>query len=160
MTEIMRKIDGGKATGALLSIGELAEKIGVQTHVLRYWETRFPQLKPLQRSGRRRYYRTEDVDLVTQIHDLLHVQGYTVDGARNALAARSGRKGAAKGAADALAAAAVKGGIADAVMAGADVDVGERPVAAVSNGPELSPVPAVAVDKLAGLRNRLEAALG
>lgn len=152
MTEIMRKTDGGKATGALLSIGELAEKIGVQTHVLRYWETRFPQLKPLQRSGRRRYYRTEDVELVTQIHDLLHVQGYTVDGARNALAARSGRKGAA---------AAPKASPAETMVAPeVKADTLSRPATTMGAGSEVSPVPAVAVDKLAGLRNRLEAALG
>lgn len=78
-------VTGGKATGAMLSIGELADQIGVATHVLRYWETRFPQLKPLQRSGRRRYYREQDVALARRIHDLLHVQGFTVDGARKAL---------------------------------------------------------------------------
>ena len=77
--------DSGKAAGAMLAIGELAARIGVPTHVLRYWETRFPQLKPLQRSGRRRYYRAEDVALAERIHDLLHVQGFTVDGARKAL---------------------------------------------------------------------------
>lgn len=76
---------GGKASGAMLSIGELSDRIGVPTHVLRYWETRFPQLKPLQRSGRRRYYRAEDVALAERIHHLLHVQGFTVDGARKAL---------------------------------------------------------------------------
>ena len=78
--------DGGKADGAMLAIGELADRIGVPTHVLRYWETRFPQLKPLQRSGRRRYYRADDVALVERIHDLLHVRGFTVEGARKALA--------------------------------------------------------------------------
>ena len=77
--------DGGKASGAMLAIGELAVRIGVPTHVLRYWETRFPQLTPLQRSGRRRYYRTEDVALAERIHHLLHVQGFTVEGARKAL---------------------------------------------------------------------------
>ena len=77
---------GGKADGAMLAIGELADRIGVPTHVLRYWETRFPQLKPLQRSGRRRYYRAEDVALAERIHDLLHVRGFTVEGARKALA--------------------------------------------------------------------------
>ncbi|MBE1530150.1 DNA-binding transcriptional MerR regulator [Sphingopyxis sp. OAS728] len=77
--------DGGKASGAMLAIGELAVRIGVPTHVLRYWETRFPQLKPLQRSGRRRYYRSEDVALAERIHHLLHVQGFTVEGARKAL---------------------------------------------------------------------------
>ncbi|WP_249340109.1 MerR family transcriptional regulator [Sphingopyxis sp. L1A2A] len=69
----------------MLAIGELADRIGVPTHVLRYWETRFPQLKPLQRSGRRRYYRAEDVALAERIHHLLHVQGFTVEGARKAL---------------------------------------------------------------------------
>lgn len=85
--------DGGKAPAAMLSIGELAERIGVPTHVLRYWETRFPQLKPLQRSGRRRYYRAEDVALAERIHHLLHVQGFTVEGARKALS-ESGAKAA------------------------------------------------------------------
>lgn len=75
----------GKAAGAMLAIGELADRIGVPTHVLRYWETRFPQLRPLQRSGRRRYYRAEDVALAERIHQLLHVQGFTVEGARKAL---------------------------------------------------------------------------
>jgi DNA-binding transcriptional MerR regulator len=78
-------MDAGKDDGAMLAIGELANRIGVPTHILRYWETRFPELKPLQRSGRRRYYRAEDVALVERIHDLLHAQGYTVEGARKAL---------------------------------------------------------------------------
>ncbi|WP_077147022.1 MerR family transcriptional regulator [Sphingopyxis sp. KK2] len=77
--------DDGKAAGAMLAIGELADRIGVPTHVLRYWETRFPELKPLQRSGRRRYYRAADVALAGKIHELLHVKGYTVEGARKAL---------------------------------------------------------------------------
>ena len=75
----------GKASGAMLAIGELADRIGVPTHVLRYWETRFPQLRPLQRSGRRRYYRAEDVALAERIHHLLHEKGFTVEGARKAL---------------------------------------------------------------------------
>lgn len=85
----------GKAAGAMLAIGELAERIGVPTHVLRYWETRFPELRPLQRSGRRRYYRAADVALVERIHDLLHVKGFTVEGARKALAGQGGAGDAA-----------------------------------------------------------------
>lgn len=81
---------GGKAAGAMLAIGELADRIGVPTHVLRYWETRFPQLKPLQRSGRRRYYRPADIALAERIHHLLHVQGFTVEGARKALSESDG----------------------------------------------------------------------
>ncbi|RYD62142.1 MAG: MerR family transcriptional regulator, partial [Sphingomonadales bacterium] len=66
-----------KAAGALRTIGELAEEIGRPQHILRYWETRFPQLRPLTRAGNRRYYRVEDVALVKRIHDLLSNQGYT-----------------------------------------------------------------------------------
>ena len=77
---------GEKLEGAFLSIGEVSERVGVPTHVLRYWETRFTELKPLQRAGRRRYYRPEDVALAEQIHDLLHRRGFTVDGARRVLA--------------------------------------------------------------------------
>jgi DNA-binding transcriptional MerR regulator len=82
--------DRGKAASAMLAIGELADRIGVPTHVLRYWETRFPQLRPLQRSGRRRYYRAEDVALAERIHHLLHVKGFTVEGARKALSQPNG----------------------------------------------------------------------
>lgn len=70
----------------MLAIGEVASRVGVPTHILRYWETRFPQLRPLQRSGKRRYYRAEDVALVERIHHLLNSEGFTVEGARKALA--------------------------------------------------------------------------
>lgn len=75
-----------KAEGAFLTISELATELGLPQHILRYWETRFPQLKPLQRSGNRRYYRPADVELARKIHKLLNVQGFTVKGAQLALA--------------------------------------------------------------------------
>ncbi|MEO8724071.1 MAG: MerR family transcriptional regulator [Sphingobium sp.] len=75
----------GKEYGAFLTIGELAGELGLPQHILRYWETRFPQLRPLQRAGNRRYYRPADVVLVRAIHDLLNVRGYTVRGAQQAL---------------------------------------------------------------------------
>jgi DNA-binding transcriptional MerR regulator len=81
--------NSGKSAGAMLAIGEVAARVGVPTHILRYWETRFPQLRPLQRSGRRRYYRAEDVALVERIHQLLNREGFTVEGARKALAGNS-----------------------------------------------------------------------
>lgn len=90
MSDFRDSSDGGKSAGAMLAIGELADRIGVPTHVLRYWETRFPQLRPLQRSGRRRYYRAEDVVLAEHIHHLLHVKGFTVEGARKALSEPNG----------------------------------------------------------------------
>ena len=90
MADVHTGAGDGKAAGAMLAIGELADRIGVPAHVLRYWETRFPQLRPLQRSGRRRYYRAEDVALAERIHHLLHVKGFTVEGARKALSEPNG----------------------------------------------------------------------
>lgn len=90
MADVHTGVGDGKAAGAMLAIGELADRIGVPAHVLRYWETRFPQLRPLQRSGRRRYYRAEDVALAERIHHLLHVKGFTVEGARKALSEPNG----------------------------------------------------------------------
>lgn len=74
-----------KAAGAFLTIGELAREIGRPQHILRYWETRFPQLRPLTRAGNRRYYRPEDVALVRRIHTLLADQGYTIRGVQKLL---------------------------------------------------------------------------
>ena len=75
-----------KDEGAFLTISELAVDLGVPQHILRYWETRFPQLRPLQRSGNRRYYRPADVALARRIHHLLSEEGFTVRGAQKALA--------------------------------------------------------------------------
>jgi len=82
-----------KDDGAFLTIGELARELGVAQHILRYWESRFPQLRPLQRSGNRRYYRPRDVEIARQINRLLNVEGFTVRGAQRALAdARKARQ--------------------------------------------------------------------
>ena len=75
----------GKDAGALRTIGEVAKALGIRQHVLRYWEDQFPMLKPLKRSGGRRYYRPEDVCLVEEIDRLVHQQGYTLKGALKAL---------------------------------------------------------------------------
>lgn len=80
--------DGMKQEGAFLTIGELSAELGVPHHILRYWESRFPMLRPLQRAGNRRYYRPEDVALVRRIHRLLTVEGYTVRGAQQALSGK------------------------------------------------------------------------
>ncbi len=76
---------GTKSDQAFRTIGELADELGVPQHILRYWETRFPQLRPLQRAGNRRYYRPEDVLLVRRIHRLLNAEGYTVRGVQQLL---------------------------------------------------------------------------
>lgn len=75
----------GKDAGALRTIGEVAKALGIRQHVLRYWEDQFPMLKPLKRSGGRRYYRPADVVLVESIDRLVHQQGYTLKGALKAL---------------------------------------------------------------------------
>ena len=80
---------GEKQPGALLTIGELSSELGVAQHILRYWETRFPQLRPMQRAGNRRYYRPADVDLVRRIHRLLNQEGYTVRGVQKLLRDRA-----------------------------------------------------------------------
>ena len=76
-----------KAPGALRTIGELSQELGVAQHILRYWETRFPQLRPMQRAGNRRYYRPADVELARRIHRLLYQEGYTVRGVQKLLRA-------------------------------------------------------------------------
>jgi DNA-binding transcriptional MerR regulator len=63
-------------------IGEAAEIIGVKTHVLRYWETEFPSIRPLKTRGAHRMYRRADVEMLGVIHRLLHLEGYTIAGAR------------------------------------------------------------------------------
>jgi DNA-binding transcriptional MerR regulator len=80
---------GEKDPGALKTIGELSQELGVAQHILRYWETRFPQLRPMQRAGNRRYYRPADVDLARRINRLLNEEGYTVRGVQKLLRDRS-----------------------------------------------------------------------
>lgn len=75
-----------KSEDAFRTIGELAEELGLPQHILRYWETRFPQLRPLQRAGNRRYYRPADVALVRRIDWLLNHEGYTIKGVQKLLA--------------------------------------------------------------------------
>ncbi len=75
-----------KSDQAFRTIGELADDLGVPQHILRYWETRFPQLRPLQRAGNRRYYRPGDVALAQRIHRLLNQDGYTIRGVQQLLA--------------------------------------------------------------------------
>lgn len=69
-----------KAKGAFRTISEVATELGVQQHVLRFWETKFSQVRPLKRGGGRRYYRPEDVAVLKRIHELLYTEGYTIKG--------------------------------------------------------------------------------
>jgi DNA-binding transcriptional MerR regulator len=75
----------GKEPDAFRTIGELSAELGVPAHILRYWETRFPQLRPLTRAGQRRYYRPADVALVKRIDQALNRDGYTIKGVQKLL---------------------------------------------------------------------------
>ena len=81
----------GKAPDALRTIGEVSAGLDIRQHVLRYWEEQFPMLRPLKRGGGRRYYRPEDVHLVMTIDRLVHKEGFTLRGARQAIAAGGAR---------------------------------------------------------------------
>src|SRR5690606_38201702 len=88
VTEQSRTLfDDGKSPEALRTIGEVAKALGIRQHVLRYWEEQFPMLKPVKRSGGRRYYRPADVELIALINQLVHREGYTLRGARQTIAA-------------------------------------------------------------------------
>lgn len=74
-----------KAPGAYRTISEVATNLSVPQHVLRFWESKFQQVRPLKRGGGRRYYRPEDIDLLTSIKDLLYNQGFTIRGVQKLL---------------------------------------------------------------------------
>jgi DNA-binding transcriptional MerR regulator len=75
----------GKSADAFRTISEVAGDLDVPQHVLRFWETRFAQIKPLKRAGGRRYYRPEDIDLLRKIRELLYKHGYTIKGVQRLL---------------------------------------------------------------------------
>ena len=74
-----------KSAAAFRTISEVASDLDLPQHVLRFWETKFPQVKPLKRGGGRRYYRPDDVQLLVRIRDLLYVDGYTIKGVQKLL---------------------------------------------------------------------------
>jgi DNA-binding transcriptional MerR regulator len=81
---------GGKSAAAFRTISEVATELALPQHVLRFWETKFTQIRPLKRAGGRRYYRPEDVALLRRVHRLLDREGYTIKGVQKLL-----REGAA-----------------------------------------------------------------
>jgi DNA-binding transcriptional MerR regulator len=80
-----------KAPNAFRTISEVADELHIPQHVLRFWETKFPQVKPLKRGGGRRYYRPDDIALLRRIADLLYTQGYTIKGVVRLLREGGGR---------------------------------------------------------------------
>jgi len=128
---------GEKAPDAFRTIGELSAELGVAQHILRYWETKFPQLRPLQRAGNRRYYRPADVALARRIHRLLNEEGYTVKGVQKLLRTKGEPEGP---------------------LVLQPVNVVPQPAYGVD-----TPIPEeqgrIDIERLRGLRNRLAAAL-
>jgi DNA-binding transcriptional MerR regulator len=133
---------GEKAPDAFRTISELSTELGVAQHILRYWESKFPQLRPLQRAGNRRYYRPADVALARRIHRLLNQEGYTVRGVQQLLAAKDGGKSQISATASPVQPMALAS--APAVVA--------APAESAQHG-------GVEVDRLIVLRDRLAAAL-
>jgi DNA-binding transcriptional MerR regulator len=84
----------GKGALAFRTIGEVADELDLPTHVLRFWESKFAQLKPLKRRGGRRYYRPEDVVLLRRIRQCLYQDGYTIRGVQKLLGVGGGRRAA------------------------------------------------------------------
>jgi DNA-binding transcriptional MerR regulator len=80
-----------KAPNAFRTISEVADELHIPQHVLRFWETKFPQVKPLKRGGGRRYYRPDDIALLRRVSDLLYIQGYTIKGVQRLLREGGGR---------------------------------------------------------------------
>ena len=74
-----------KSVSAYKTISEVSKLIDVPSHVLRFWETKFTQVKPIKRSGGRRYYRSEDIEVLSSIRELLYNEGYTIKGAQKVL---------------------------------------------------------------------------
>jgi len=125
----------GKSETAFRTISEVADDLEVPQHVLRFWEGRFPQVRPLKRGGGRRYYRPEDVALLRRIRDLLYREGYTIKGVQKLLK----ESGASVPGADSIPAASRP------LTFTADEDVEDEAGAesAVSAVPERRPTPVV-----------------
>ena len=96
MTEAVEKknlsLRGRKSAEAFRTISEAAGELELPQHVLRFWETKFPHIRPLKRGGGRRYYRPEDLLLLRRIRDLLYEDGYTIKGVQKLLRRNDGRK--------------------------------------------------------------------
>lgn len=80
-----------KSDSAFRTISEAAKELGLQQHVLRFWESKFPQIQPMKRAGGRRYYRPEDIDFLASIRTLLHDQGFTIKGVQKLLDQNKGK---------------------------------------------------------------------
>jgi DNA-binding transcriptional MerR regulator len=148
-----------KSATAFRTISEVADDLEVPQHVLRFWETKFPQIRPMKRGGGRRYYRPEDVDLLRAIRDLLYEQGYTIKGVQKLM-----REGGLKIGDEPVATPAPGGDAAEertaheAAAAQRKTASEELPLFRASDDKQLREIRAIA-GELAGLRDRLRRAI-
>jgi DNA-binding transcriptional MerR regulator len=153
-----------KDPAAFRTIREVSELLDVPQHVLRFWETRFPELKPLQRGGNRRYYRPADVAFASALHKLLHKDGFTVKGVRKLISEHGASNLVAIANGEAV---APRGGrttappvtAAIAASAAAAPAAPEPALVAVAPVPVPAPDALSSLDALVALRDRLAAAL-
>ena len=148
-----RRRGAGKSATAFRTISEVAGELDVPQHVLRFWESKFIQVRPMKRGGGRRYYRPEDVELLRSIRELLYTDGYTIKGVQKLL-----REGGAKALADRR-----EGGAAPAAVAPAPVDrpgpAAAAPPPDPSEAETLKAALAEVLEELERIRARLRGAL-
>lgn len=132
----------GKSAAAFRTISEVSDELDVPQHVLRFWEGKFSQVRPLKRGGGRRYYRPEDIDLLRRIRDLLYSDGYTIKGVQRLL-----REGKGKDASN-------DGGEVDGTGQAGPVKAAPVDAAPVDVAREIK----AAIDELSELRDMLKAA--
>jgi DNA-binding transcriptional MerR regulator len=158
-----------KSPDAFRTISEVAEDLDLPQHVLRFWETRFPQIKPLKRGGNRRYYRPDDVALITGLKTLLYGQGYTIKGVQRILKEQGARAVQAVGRGGAMP-AALPGDGRDSPSAAPSAPLASRPdprqaaeparrTAARPLSVDAGTVLRMALSELQGARNDLARAL-
>jgi DNA-binding transcriptional MerR regulator len=141
-----------KAPNAFRTISEVADELHIPQHVLRFWETKFSQVKPLKRGGGRRYYRPDDIALLRRISDLLYTQGYTIKGVQRLL-----REGNGMLADDIPPATAAERAESEAEMA--ETEAPELPIPGLSRAEPPSPRPAARARPVETDAERLRTAL-
>jgi DNA-binding transcriptional MerR regulator len=120
----------GKSAEAFRTISEVSDELDVPQHVLRFWETKFSQVRPMKRGGGRRYYRPDDIELLRRIRDLLYREGYTIKGVQKLLRENRTAEAAGAGAAAGAAASGAPAGTSAATPDGAPGDAPGAPGAA------------------------------
>ncbi|MGL4441151.1 MAG: MerR family transcriptional regulator [Bosea sp. (in: a-proteobacteria)] len=129
-----------KSPDAFRTISEVAEDLDLPQHVLRFWETRFPQIKPMKRGGGRRYYRPDDVALITGLKALLYGQGYTIKGVQRILKEQGAKSVQAVGRGGALPLAAPVQNIGE-LRARAELEGGMSPHEVMPSAAPRQPMP-------------------